>query len=275
MADIEYASWDDDIKNEAAKKEGGSTKNFDNKTEFLKMDEEGDYKIRLVGPYVKCRKHFTPYRATVQDSEKSIDPAWLAGFYPNERFAINVIDRADGKIKVLEKGNSVFKHFINYKKVFGKAPNGKDGTDWLITVSIPVIDGKKNKFKTEYTVTRLDPTPFTAEEMDKIVDKDKIDPETKKPTSKLWPLKKIFRSTPAEAMKKMWDELPADKKIAPKKDYKGAEKKASTPVVETGAEPIEENMDSSPADNGNDMFGDTKKGATNEVAKDVSSAELF
>jgi hypothetical protein len=259
MADIQAGNWDEDFKEDAegnaVKSEGDSTK-----TEFIKMDAPGNYKVRLVGDYIKCYKHFKPYRATVQKSEKNLDPAWQAGFYPNERFAINVIDRADGRLKVLEKGRSVFKHFNNYKKIFNKNPTKNEGPDWLITVKIPMLNGKPNKLKTEYIVTHLEAAPFKKEEVDMIKKQG------------LWPITKIYKSTSAEAMKKMWDELPAEKKIAPKKELKeGAEKPATPARAETGAEPIPESMDNSPADNGSDMFDD----ASGKQTAETDSANLF
>ncbi len=285
MTEAAVGNWDEDFADDAngEEKKGNSNSNSFPKTDYMKMEPPGTYKIRLVGQYVKFRKHFKPYRATVQDSEREIDPAWKAGFWPQQRFAINVIDRADGKIKVLEKPNSLFKLFHAYKAANQVDPTGKEGPDWSITVKIPKDkqgkipldkDGNPDKLKTEYTAVHLDKAPFSPEEYKKIFKVDDkgefIKDENGKRVSNLWPLKKIYKSTPAEVMKKMWDELPADKKIPPKRKEKDGAEKAETSVADTGAEPIEENMNDAPAES-NDMFDAEKK----EAAKEKSSDQLF
>lgn len=282
MTEAVQGNWDKDFADDPNNGDGNNNNNNNNnfpKTEYMKMDKAGTYKIRLVGPYVKFRKHFKPYRATVQDSEKDIDPAWVAGFWPQERFAINVIDRADGKLKILEKPKSLFKLFHAYKIATNNDPTGKEGPDWSVTVKIPKDkNGAPDKLKTEYTATHLDKTPFTKEEMKLIYKHDEsgnpIKGEDGKRVSGLWPLKKIYKSTSAEAMKKMWDELPADKKIPPKPKAKDESKKEPAVSDNSGAEPIEEHMEDSPADS-NDMF-DEKNGKENQTdSNSDNSAELF
>jgi len=263
MTAPEKGNWDADFKDDENKSKGNGGQDNRPKTEYMDMTKPGDYKLRLVGPHVKCRKHFKPYRATVQDNEKSQDPAWVAGFMPGKRFAINVIDRADGKLKILEKGASVFKHFANYKSVFGEDPAGKNGPDFLIKVTVPKLpNGEPNKLKTEYTVTHLKEAPFTADEVKMIKEKG------------LWPLLEIYKSTPADKMKEMWDALPDDKKIAPKKndddDDNGDSKKDSerNEKTENAIEKMEEKTVDSPADS-KDLFEEEK------ADEDKDSAELF
>ena len=272
MAEIQDGNWDEDFKNDKPNKSTNTNSSF-TKTLFLTTNVSGDYKFRLVGKYIQCYKHFKPYKATLQESEKNGDPAWLAGHYPTQRFAINVIDRADGKLKILEKPWSVFKHFADYKRIFKKDPTKNEGCDWLLTVKVP-DDGS---FSTDYSVMRLEDTPFTAEEKALLWDAEKKE-------YKLWPLKTIYKSTTPEEMKKMWDALSPEQKIAPKKEKKG-EKKASTPTTSSSksSAPVEEKMSGSPADNGEDVFANTKEASevkTSEVKTasaqaDTESAELF
>jgi hypothetical protein len=79
-------------------------------------------------------------------------------------------------------------------------------------------------------------------------------------------------------MQSMWDALPEDKKIAPKRDWdkdKADSPKADSPKAEA-KEPasMDEPMADSPADDGADLFGgDAEK---EKVASDSdSSADLF
>ena len=251
----EKGNWDADF-NEEEKSAVDESK----KTVYLDTSKAGKYIVRLVGAHVKCRRHFHPYRATVQDSEKDIDPAWLAGFFPPRRFAINVIDRADNKLKVLEKGVSVFKYFADYRSATGKDPAGvKEGVDFVITV-------KGSKLDTEYSVIPIKDTPLTKEEIEMIK------------VQKLWPLTQIYKSTPAEKMKEMWDALSESQKTPPKRDNAGGSKSSapstpSAPSVPSTPPPkapvMEEKMTDAPA-NDADLFED-KGGAT----EDTDSTELF
>jgi len=292
MTEAAVGNWDSDFSDnqngEGDKGEKGKQGNNSfPKTEYMKMEPPGTYKIRLVGQFVKFRKHFRPYRATVQDSERDIDPAWQAGFWPQQRYAINVIDRADGKIKVLEKPHSLFKLFYAYRDATKIDPTKNDGPDWSITVKIPKDksgkipldkDGNPDKLKTEYTAMPLDKTPFTPEELKKIFKVDEkgefIKGEDGKRVSNLWPLRTIYKSTSAEVMQKMWNELPADRKIAPKKKAKDGAEKTETPTPEEagGAEPAEESMTGAPAEN-NDMF--EKEGKEAPKTAEGKSEELF
>lgn len=270
-------NWDEDFK-EDNKGGGSSTSKSDRpKLVYMDMKSPGVYKIRLVGAHVKFRKHFKPYMANVQDSDKEIDPAWKAGFFPPLKFSINCIDRADGVLKILEKGASVFKHFANYKALFGVDPAGKEGPDFAITVTIPKgKDGKPNKMKTEYAVTHLEKAPFTEKDMKVICKLDEkgniIKDEKGKPISNLWKLKEIYKSTSAEKMKKMWDDLPDEKKIAPKREGDSKDVSAPSEDEEPASAPetpvvVEEKMDGAPAD-GEDLFD-------NKENKEKDSSELF
>ena len=87
--------------------------------DWFKTDKPQKYEVRLVGKHVKFKRHWSPFAKSVitHDSYKDLDPAWQAGFYPRQRFAIHVIDRADGKVKVFEFGPQIFKVFKGYKEL--------------------------------------------------------------------------------------------------------------------------------------------------------------
>ena len=254
----EEGNWDEDFKEE---EEGSnSEKESDRaKTEYIDMSTPGEYKVRLVGPHVRCRKRFKPYRATVQMNEKERDIAWSKGWpAPPKRYAINVIDKTGlaegetGKLKVLEKGPSVFKNFANYKAIFNNDPAGKDGPDFLIVVKIPKdSSGNYIKLKTEYTVTHLEKAPFTEDEVKMLR------------AQKLWPLKEIYKSTSQEKIQEMWDALSDEQKAAPQKK----DENALSDDSQTQAAPIEEAMADAPA-NSDDLFDD----ASDETA---DSGDLF
>jgi hypothetical protein len=258
----DQGNWD--YFSEEAKAANGNGSQSDRpKTLYMDMSKPGKYVIRLVGNHVRCRKLFKPYRATLRDEDRGNDPAWKAGFFPQKRFAINIIDRADGKLKILEKGNSVFKQFANYKTTFGKNPaDVKAGVDFQVTVTVPKLpNGQPNKLKTEYLITHLRETPLTEEEITMIR------------AQKLWPLTDIYKPTSLEKRMDMWNGLSDDAKIAPKRDFKDDDDNSSTPsapkVESKSAPAVEEKMVDSPADS-QDLFED----AVGEEGKS-DSAELF
>jgi len=269
MSTVQKGNWDVDFTQEAKASSDNKPK-----TDYMDMTKPGNYIIRLVGPHIKCRKHFNPYRATVQDDERNVDPAWQAGFTPGRRYAINIIDRADSKLKVLEKGSKVFKNFANYKSITKKDPAGKEGPNFAVVVTVPNLpNGKPDKLNTDYAVMPLEAAPFTADEVKMIKEKG------------LWPLAELYKSTPAEKMKEMWDALPADKKIAPKRENKSdktddGDDDASTTVASTTvagttvattkvAEVVKEEMKGAPAES-DDIFAPDGGGSGG-----ANSAELF
>lgn len=260
----EEGNWDEDFKEEENTSEK-SSRTEGRKTEYMDMSQPGQYKIRLVGPFIKCRKRFKPYRATVQVHDKDLDLAWANGWpAPGKRFAVNVIDKTGlkegdvGVLKVLEKGPAVFKHFSSYKAVFNENPSGKLGPDFLITVKIPNDEnGRPVKLKTEYSVMHLEKAPFTAAEVDMIKEQ------------KLWPLKEIYKSTSAESIQKMWDALSDEQKESPQK--KGDFVQGDS--VQGDSAPIEEAMADAPS-NSDDLFDDTE-GSDTGGNDTEASGELF
>lgn len=246
MSDKEanQGSWDSDFPKDDKNKGGDNN----NRIPFMKFDGPGDYTIRLVGNHVKFRRHWQPFtgRIITHDDYKNEDPAWQAGFYPREAFAIHVIDRADGQLKILEKGRSLFKQFARYKAVNDVNPAGNEGTDWVITVEWP----GGNKRQAKYSATaKTAPSPFTDSEKEMIK-------ESKAP------LKVIYSSTPLDKIKEAWDALPDEAKVAPKKEdnqgyNQGRNQSASANSSRREEASIEEDMDGAPADSeDDDLFGD-------------------
>jgi len=239
-------SWDSDFPPEDEKKSGGGEGGGDAKRlPFMKFEKPGNYTIRLVGNHVKFRRHWAPFtdRVITHDDYKDQDPAWQAGFYPRETFAIHVIDRADGKLKILEKGRSLLKQFASYKIVNEINPAGKEGPDWVITLEWPA----GNKRQAKYSATaKAKAAPFTAEEVEMIK------------ASKA-PLIEIYASTPLAKIQELWDALPDEAKIPPKKDENGNEHEDKPKAKPAASKPakVEETMPDSPAES-DDLFGDTE-----------------
>lgn len=205
-------NWDDDYKNYG---EGGGQK--DNKAEWMAFPKPGKYQIRLVGKYVKYQRHWKPFssRVITHPTYGNDDPARAAGFYPRTTCAIHIIDRADGKVKILDKSMAFFKNFHNFKANEGIDPADRNkAPDWEIVVEWP----NNNKRQAKYTVSPKlklsgnSSTPLTDEEV-AMLKENQFD------------LKKIYKSTPLEKIKELWSQLPEDAKIPPKKETKESENK--------------------------------------------------
>jgi hypothetical protein len=96
----------------------------------------------------------------------------------NIRYAMNVIDREDGEIKILEGGNSIFKYFANWARANNAAPGSMSGGDWSVTAE---GEGQKRRYTTGF----LRSAPLSAEEVKKV-----------KTKGEMYTLVEIFKSTP-------------------------------------------------------------------------------
>ena len=75
------------------------------------------------------------------------------------KYAINVIDREDNQLKILEGGISIFEAFRSYHEMTEKNPGGKNGADFRLEVT-----GQKGK--DYYKVNKHQSTTLTDEEVE-------------------------------------------------------------------------------------------------------------
>lgn len=160
---IEWGDVDSGMKKGGGK--GGSSNSFD---KFLKLSPGQTYKVRPVGN--PCTFH-SYYVASTDDPKRfnraiTADPANCIirqkyNLEPKTRYAVNVIDRADGKLKVMEAPPSVFDKIKAWAKAAGQDPGAKGGADFEIRVVVPPSGDRK---RTEYPTTPIIQTPFTEEE---------------------------------------------------------------------------------------------------------------
>jgi len=250
-------NWDEDFPQNDGKEE---TKNEDGSENlpFMTFPEAKTYRVRLIGSHVRYWKHWQPINIITHIDYKKEDPAWKAGFYPNKRFAIHLIDREDGKLKILDKGNSIFKKFAEFRTLHNVNPAGRDAPDFFIIVTIPKgKDGKLNKMKTEYSVDAArENSPLTDAEVAMYKEK-KVN------------LQEKYRASSLDKIKDLWNSLPDDQKVAPereKKDGAPSVKKEETPSP-VKEEPVEEKMTDAPAE-ADDMFEE-------KVAEGADSSDLW
>ncbi|MCD6435317.1 MAG: hypothetical protein J7L15_02915 [Clostridiales bacterium] len=137
------------------------------KDDYLWLKSGNKYRVRPIHKTVHFWKYFHRddqnrlRTAITEDPDTCPIAATHAGLREkaSERYAIYVIDRADGKLKIMEGPKSVFMPFRKRWEVSGKSPGGSvDGGDW----QIEIVGSGKN---TSYTSTYVEDTPLTAEEL--------------------------------------------------------------------------------------------------------------
>jgi len=246
--EAEKGSWDE-FEDKEKKVEDQSDKK---RLPFVKFDKPGDYTFRLVGGYVKFLRYWAPFsskdRVITHKDYLNEDPVYKAGFYPKETYAIHVIDRADGKLKILEKGRSIFKEFAKYRTINDIDPAGKNGPDFVITVEIP----KGQRKSTKYTVTaKAKPAPFTQEEATMIM-------------ANHITLTEMYKSTSLEKIKELWSALPDEAKTPPpKKSQDNVDKSSKNDVHDESkndkSETVKTTAESDPE--GEDLFENSDENA--------------
>jgi len=165
-------------------------------SEFLRFKTGNTYNVRPVFDPVKFFKYFhkhegklrtaicgKPDVCPVRDNHPELKK-------PSLRYAAYVIDRADGKVKILEAPQSVFRPIGSSFEATGKNPgSGKDGSDWQVKVTGVGLN-------TTYEVAFAGQTPLTAEERAAL--KEALDGDKQK-------LQKLYKvDTPEEIEAKLF-----------------------------------------------------------------------
>ena len=208
----------------------------DSKLEWVTFPKPGTYTFRFVGKGVKFLRHNKPfnfkdrvithasYAPPKKDEEKDpdlVDPAWAAGFWPRSSFAMFCIDRADGKVKIMNKGKSIFGPLKDWQDGNKSRVGGKEAPDFRIKVERPGGD----PLSTKYTVMPVgEKKPLTREEYESV--KAVIDSAN---------LGSIYRAKPLADIKELWESIPDDKRV-PKRDDDGDSPQSASstiPVVDT------------------------------------------
>ncbi len=136
---------------------------------FLKFVAGKMYTLRPVGRAFEFFKFFVnPTKKSVVVEAEDVDAAsallseeFGMEFKPQHKYAINVIDREDNKIKIMEGGSMIFKSFALWAKGNNTHPGGLGGGDWLIQV-------EGEKLERKYTAQCIRPAPLSEQEMDRV-----------------------------------------------------------------------------------------------------------
>jgi len=177
-------------------------KSNSNGVAYIRLETGKSYRIRPVGKPYRIYQYFIERNA---DQGKGFAKAYTedadncvvfkkTGEKARERFAVNVIDRSDGKLKVLEGAVTIFKQMAVWSKSTGLDPGTKDGGDFAITVECPGNIKKNTRYQCQF----LSPVAFTKDETDMIKKQG------------LYKLDEIFKPTPqSEIMQKLFGDTAA------------------------------------------------------------------
>lgn len=147
---------------------GGSSNEGSGKNDFLQLETGKIYQVRLLFYPYKFWKYFyknngklrtaicqDPDTCPVKDRHDDLKKPVL-------RFAVYVIDKADGKVKILEAPLTVFSPIRDYAEAVKKNPGDLDtGSEWQIKKT-------GSGLQTKYHVTFLAEKPLTPEEKQKV-----------------------------------------------------------------------------------------------------------
>jgi hypothetical protein len=145
---------------------GGGGNNDGNRIPFMKLVSGGaPAVVRLIGKPVLFRrfvnKTASGFRNAICSEDSTIGDKY--DIKKNVRFAVHLIDRADGVLKLFEFGVTIYNVFKSYKDMTGNMPGGPDGADFSITKT---GSGLQTKYKTQKVGSG---SPFTTEEKQIII----------------------------------------------------------------------------------------------------------
>jgi len=158
---------------------GGGGKKFEGRPlNFLKFTDNSTHIVRPVGAayaywrfWYKAARKYIIAKVIVDEEGKVIESNLeelkeLLDCDPEQRFAMNVIDRADNQIKILQGPMNMAQDFAEVAQHSGNSPGGSNGGDWKITSKGA---GKSRRYHCNFT----GPQPFSQEELARIKNPDK------------------------------------------------------------------------------------------------------
>ena len=168
---------------------------------FIKIVSGSPVRVRPLLSAVNFFKYVVPhgggFRSAICGNPETCPIFTKHDIQPQDRYAINVIDRADGEIKILEGSFNVFGQFHEYFKHTGINPGKGQGADFVISAT---GEGLMKRYKCEFA----DRTTLTPAEREMI--------KTEKPYN----LERIFKVTPPEEIEaKLFGEQVQKKAAAP------------------------------------------------------------
>ncbi len=161
MREVDFTNFNPDNK----KKGNGIT--------FLRFESGKTFKLRPFGSCVEFYKLFIAKGkpSIIVDPGDKDEAATLLSeatgkeIRPSYRNAMFVIDREDGKVKILEGGFQIFEAFGNWSTSSGIKPGAGQAGDWAITVTGEGVGGSNPR---KYSPVYMGPVMFSNDEKKQI-----------------------------------------------------------------------------------------------------------
>lgn len=157
MREVDFTNFNPDKRNKG------------NGISFLRFESGKTFKVRPFGSCVEFYKLFIAKgqpSIIVDPGDKDEAATMLSEatgkeIRPSYRNAMFVIDREDGKVKILEGGFQIFEAFGNWSTSSGIKPGAGQAGDWAITVTGEGVGGSNPR---KYSPVYLGPSLFSDEE---------------------------------------------------------------------------------------------------------------
>ena len=175
----ELVDWKEEVGNRDSKNSGG--------IKWMKIENGKEHLFRPVGKPIRFYRHTQQIdgrwqRIIVDNRDENI----LKEKYDIDvqcRFAMNIIDRADGELKLYEFPTTVYNELVKFRKYSKCEPGGSDGSDISMVRTGVALN-------TKYKIDPADQTSFTDEEKDMI-------------RKNIYKLQDIFKSTSEEKIEEL------------------------------------------------------------------------
>jgi hypothetical protein len=175
----------------------GGSRSSDSKVNNLRL-QNGQNVVRFIGDPKEFFKHFVNNRSAVTGDPENCRIKVKHGIEPARRFAVNVIDRSDGQLKLLECPITVLKPVVVWRDYSKKDPGGRDAVDFIINVS---GSGKNKKYQT----TAGNPSSLSESELEMI--------KKSGGTSTGYDLERLYKPTPQDEIEERLGFTSGSKKV--------------------------------------------------------------
>jgi len=182
----------------------------------IKFTDDCSHIVRPVGPPVGFFSFFSPslrrsFRCDLGNAAVAKQLAEVLNCEPSQKFAINVIDRSDNVIKIMEAPMTVYEQMVDVCSVNKTKAGGKNGGDWK--VSTKPVKRKGGGQSRRYTANFLGKEPFTEEELARIENED--------PSKNEWYiLDDIYKEDDPESVKQLIEKFGSGSDSPAPKSYK-------------------------------------------------------
>lgn len=158
---------------------------------FMKFAAGKNYRVRPIGRIVEFYKIFKNGRSVVVDEKDAKEAARIVSekdgktVYAQRRWAVNVFDRSDDVLKILEGSRPLFDSFSTWSSTTEIHIGAKNAGDWVINV-------KGEKKQRRYNASYLTDVEITEEEY------HRAKKEENGGKGEAWNLDEVFKEVPLD-----------------------------------------------------------------------------